>query len=82
MWKSRTECAFDESEYYWVIRNAIPDGRNIQMNQVYSQLAVATVGGTVYHLVKKYEGAKYENSEWNDLCQWHDGDAVKNEREG
>ena len=52
-WKSRTECTFDGSGYERVLINAIYDVHNIYMNQlVKPQLELATVGGTVQHLVK------------------------------
>ena len=46
---------------------------------VYSQLAVATVDGTAYHLVKKFEDSRDGHEAWNALLTWYDGDSVKNE---
>ena len=45
---------------------------------VYSHLEVATVGGTEYHLIKKYEDDKNGYGAQNALCDWYDRDAVKN----
>ena len=53
--------------------------QNTQMNRVvYSQLAVATVGGTANHPMKQYEVDENGYRTWNTLCEWYDGDAVKN----
>ena len=50
------------------------------MNQVvYYLLSVETVGVTSHHLIKHHEGDKNGYGAWNDLCEWYDGDAVKNE---
>ena len=52
-WKLRTEYAFDGSVCDIVVTIAIYYRQNIQMDRlVYSQLAVATIEGTVHHLVK------------------------------
>ena len=52
---------------------------NTQINQlVYSQLEVATIGWTAYHIIKKYEDDKDGYGAWNDLCEWYDGGAVRN----
>jgi hypothetical protein len=49
------------------------------MNRVvYSQLYVATVDGTVHHLVKQHENEKDGNAAWKLLCEWYDGDVIKN----
>ena len=53
-WKFRTEFAFDGSGYYQVLIDAIYSNQNTQTNQVvYSQLALATFGGTSHHLTKQ-----------------------------
>ena len=44
---------------------------------VYSQLSVATVGGTAYHLIKKHEDDENGYVAWNALCEWYDGNSVK-----
>ena len=46
---------------------------------VYSQLSVATSGGTAYHIVKQFENEKDGHAAWNALCEWHDGDTMKAE---
>ena len=46
---------------------------------VYSQLVVATVDGTAYHLVKKHDRNKDGHKIWKDLCQWYDGEEVRTE---
>ena len=67
--KSRMECAFDESVYKQVLIYATYSIWNTQMNRVvYSQWEVATVGGTAHHLIKKYEDDKNGYGAWNALC--------------
>ena len=78
-WRSSTECAFDGSGCKQVLTDATYDARNIQMNRVvYSQLIVATAGGTANRLIKAYEDNKNLCGSWNSLCEWYDGDDVKN----
>ena len=43
---------------------------------VYSQLEVATVGGTAYHLIKHHDNNNNGYEAWNALCDWYDGDEV------
>ena len=51
------------------------------MNQVvYYQIAVATVGVTVHHLVKKDEYDKNGYASWKALYEWYDGDNTKKEK--
>ena len=53
--------------------------QNTQMNRVvYSQLAVATVGGTAHHIIKKYEDDKNGYGACNAFCELYDWGAVKN----
>ena len=80
--KSRTECAFNVSGYEQVLTDATDAGQNTQMNRVvYSQLAVATVGGTAHRLVKQHEDDNNGYGACNTLCEWYYGYAVKNETE-
>eukprot|EP00957_Ditylum_brightwellii_P034423 2611355-Ditylum_brightwellii.AAC.1 len=44
---------------------------------VYSQLSVAPLGETAYHLVKRFETKKNGNKAWNALVEWFDGNAMK-----
>eukprot|EP00957_Ditylum_brightwellii_P179128 13646804-Ditylum_brightwellii.AAC.1 len=46
---------------------------------VYSQLSVATLGGTAYHIVKRFKNKKDGHAVWNALCEWHDSDTMKAE---
>jgi len=79
-WKSRTECAFDGSGYENILVDSTFATNNPRMNRVvYSQLAVATVDGTVYHLVRQFEGQKDGHEAWMALCGWFDGDQIWNE---
>ena len=79
-WKSRTECAFDGSGYEKVLTSKHFAAKYEKMNRVvYSQLAVATVDGTAHHLVKQFEHIKDGNAAWAALCEWYDGDVVRNE---
>ena len=53
--KSRTECYFGGSGYDLVVSNALFAENNQQMNRtIYSQLDMATVGGTAHHLVERF----------------------------
>lgn len=79
-WKNRTECAFDGSGYENILTNEEFAAENPKMNRiVYSQLAVATVEGTAYHLVKQYEDMKDGYAAWQSLLGWYDGDVIKHE---
>ena len=78
-WKSRTEYAFDGLGYQWVLKDAKYPSQNTQINWVvYSKLAVATIGGTAHHLIKKDEDDKNGYGAWNDLCECYDRYDVKN----
>ena len=75
VWKSRTECAFSGSGYDKVLDSKEYAASNKGENKiVYSQLAVATVDGTAYHLVKKHDVSKDGYKAWKDLCQWYNGE--------
>lgn len=79
-WKSRTECAFDGSGYEKILTDSSFARDNPRMNRVvYSQLAVATVDGTAYHLVRNFEDEKDGHEAWMALCEWFDGDQIRNE---
>jgi len=79
-WKSRTECAFDGSGYENILVDPVFATNNPRMNRVvYSQLAVATVDGTAYHLVRQFEELKDGHEAWNALCGWFDRDQIRNE---
>ena len=63
-----------------MLTHATYDGQSTQMNcVVYSQLEVAIIGGTAYHLIKQHNDNNNEYEAWNDLCDWYDGDEVNNE---
>jgi hypothetical protein len=79
-WKSRTICAFDGSGYERILSERDYATRNQKMNKaVFSQLSVSTVDGTAHHLIKVHEGLKDGHAAWIALCEWYDGDAMKNE---
>lgn len=79
-WKNRTQCAFDGSGYERILQDRRFADRNPKMNRiVYSQLAVATVDGTAYHLIKQFEDSKDGHAAWQALIEWFDGDVIKNE---
>ena len=68
--KLKTECAF----YEWGYDQALSDALFLEKNQhinhiIYSQLAVATVGGTAHHMVKISEDKKYGNAVWKSMCE-------------
>ena len=79
-WKNRTQCAFIGSGYERILDDEDHAAIRSDLNRiVYSQLAVATSGGTAYHIVKAHDRRKDGHAAWRDLCQWFDGDAMKNE---
>jgi hypothetical protein len=79
-WKSRTECAFSGSGYERVLEDEDYATKHERLNKiVYSQLASATVDGTAYHLVQKYEMNKDGHAAWDNMCEWYDGETVKSE---
>jgi hypothetical protein len=79
-WKSRTECAFSGSGYERVLEDEEYSLRYERLNRVvYSQLAAATVDGVAYHLVQEFEETKDGHAAWVKLCDWYDGDLIKNE---
>ena len=79
-WKNRTKCAFIGSGYESILLNPFEAAGQPSANAiVYSQLAVATSGGTAYHLVKAFEWEQDGNAAWRNLLEWYDGDALKNE---
>ena len=79
-WKSRTECAFSGSGYERVLEEEVFSERNPKLSKVvYSQLAAATVDGSSYHLVRKFEKKKDGYGAWMALCDWYDGDTVISE---
>eukprot|EP00957_Ditylum_brightwellii_P060202 4572993-Ditylum_brightwellii.AAC.1 len=76
----RTQYAFDGSGYDGILNDSNYAFSNLDMSCiVYSQLSVATLGGTVYHLVKQFEKEKEGNNAWNKLLEWYDGNVMKSE---
>ena len=52
----------------------------MMMNRiVYAQLSVATSDGTSHHLVKQFDGNRDGHDALKALCEWYDGDLIKNE---
>eukprot|EP00957_Ditylum_brightwellii_P043477 3296092-Ditylum_brightwellii.AAC.1 len=52
-WKTRSQCAFDGSGYKRILSDPDYAMQHPGMSRiVYSQLSIATSGGTVYRLVK------------------------------
>lgn len=79
-WKNRTNCAFSGSGYAKILTDEEYATKHKRLNNVvYSQLAAATVDGTAYHLVTKYETTMDGHKAWKHLCEWYDGDQVKHE---
>ena len=80
VWKSRTEYAFNGSGYEKILSSKKYSEENQDKNKiVYSQLSVATVDGTAYHLVRNHDDSKDGHKSWTDLCEWYDGDEVRTE---
>ena len=50
-----------------------------QMNCIiYSQLSMATVGGTYHNLVNKFKYTNIGNAAWKSMCECYDGDEIIN----
>ena len=80
VWKSRTECAFNGSGYEKVLTESEYSEKNSCKNKiVYSQLSVATVDGTAYHLVRNFDDTKDGHAAWKALCEWYDGKEIRTE---
>ena len=78
MWKSRTECELDGSGYEEIIQpQEFANDNPTDDRVVYSQLAVATINGNAYFLVKKCEDSKSGYMDWQALTSWYDGEEVK-----
>eukprot|EP00957_Ditylum_brightwellii_P196770 14991593-Ditylum_brightwellii.AAC.1 len=58
-------------EYADIMRN--------QNRVVFSQLSVASSGGTAYHLVKQHDEDKDGYAAWHSLIKWFDSDILKAE---
>ena len=79
-WKNRTECAFDGSGYGKILTDSNYAKGHPMMNRiVYAQLSVATSDGTSHHLVKQFDQDRDGHEAWQALCEWYDGDLIKNE---
>ena len=79
-WKSRTECALDGYGYEKVLSDSVYAMTHSKMNKiVFSQLAVATVDGTAFHIVLQFNDEKDGYKAWKALIEWYEGDVVKNE---
>ena len=80
MWKNRTECAFGASGFGAILSSSEYAKDNPTQNKVvYSQLSVAIVDGTAYHIVYKHNDNKDGHIAWTDLCKWYDGEYVRTE---
>ena len=45
---------------------------------MYAQLSVATSDGTSHHLLKQFDEERNGHEAWKVLCEWYDGDLIKN----
>jgi hypothetical protein len=80
MWKSRTQCAFEGVGYERILNDRTYAIQNPKMNKiVYSQLTVATVDGSAYHLILQHDAGKDGNAAWNSLIDWFQGDIISSE---
>ena len=60
-----------------MLTDATYSTQNTQMNLVvYSQFSIATVIGTVHHLIKQYEDDNNGYRAWNAYCERYDWDSV------
>eukprot|EP00957_Ditylum_brightwellii_P170217 12957756-Ditylum_brightwellii.AAC.1 len=69
-WKTRMQCAFDGSGYKRILNDPDYLLHHPGMSHiVYSQLSVATSGGTAYHLAKQFKKEKEGNKAWQGLLE-------------
>ena len=79
-WKNWTQCALIGSGFESVISSNEDEIIDEQKNRVvYSQLATSTCDGCAYFLVKQFEETQNGQAAWKALCDWYDGDVIKNE---
>ena len=48
---------------------------------IYSQLSVATMGGTYHNLVKIFKYTHFGNAAWKSMYECYDVDVIKNDTE-
>ena len=79
-WKTWTMCAFSGTGFEQVLEDHLYAVTHPDINKVvFSQLLLATVEGTAYHLVHCHEDDGNGHGAWQSLKDWYDGDAVKYE---
>jgi hypothetical protein len=79
-WKNCTQCTFDGSGYERVLSDReYADRMRNQNRVVFSQLSVATPGGTAYHFVKQHDKNKDGHAAWHSLIELFDGNVLKAE---
>eukprot|EP00957_Ditylum_brightwellii_P000324 25411-Ditylum_brightwellii.AAC.1 len=78
--KNRRQGAFDGPGYESILLDRAFATQRMNMDRiVYSQLSVATSGGTAYYLVKQFESENDGHAAWSALCEVYDGDTMKAE---
>ena len=79
-WKTQTMCAFSGTGYENILEDHLYAITHWDQNRVvFSQLLLATVEGTAYHLVHKHKEDANGHTAWQFLKKWYDGDAMKYE---
>ena len=69
-WKEKASMALNATGYYQIINSMEFAQANPIMNSVvYSQIALATIDGLSYHLVKEFEGTKDGYGAWYKMNQ-------------
>lgn len=77
-WKSRTICTFSGSGYKLILDSEEYSEDNPRYNKVvFSQLMVARVDETGYHLIQEIESTRDRHATWKNLCEWYDGEDMQ-----
>eukprot|EP00957_Ditylum_brightwellii_P114423 8723707-Ditylum_brightwellii.AAC.1 len=77
-WKNCTQCAFNGSGHERILSvGEYADRMRNQNRVVFSNLSVATSGGTAHQLVKQHDEDKDGYAACHSLIKWFDGDVLK-----
>ena len=79
-WKQRTLCVLATCKHDRIVTDSDYASAHPEADKlIFSLLANATVDGTAYHLVKDHEDDKSGHEAWASLCEWFDGEEIREE---
>ena len=79
-WKERTLCTFSTCGYDKVLEDYEHALKHPNTNKlIFALLSNATVEGHPHHLVNDFKQEKDGYLAWHALCDWYDGEEIKNE---